>query len=79
MHCIMLPWCNLVQEHLDDNSGLPFLGKSAVVLIEILMSAGEILTNVNLIFLESVECPKGGSNFSLGVLNTPLGGTGPAY
>ena len=51
----------------------------SVVLIEILMSAGEILTNVNLIFSESVECPKGGSNFSLGVLNTPLGGTGPAY
>ena len=66
-------------EHQLGQVGLVVMGFLAGVLIEILMSAGEILMNVNLIFSESVECPKGGSNFSLGVLNTPLGGIGPAY
>ena len=39
-----------------------------VVLIEILMNAGEILRNVKLIFSRCVGCSKGGSNFSQRVL-----------
>ena len=43
-------------------------GGISVVLIEILMNAGEILRNVKLIFSRCVGCSKGGSNFSQRVL-----------
>ena len=42
--------------------------RTSVVLIEILMNAGEILRNVKLIFSRYVGCSKGGSNFSQRVL-----------